>query len=113
MYLYYILLIKLSIRDEIVNRPLPHINFTSDKTKTYGNHFSNGIPIFLSGIIAKGEKKSFRQNTKDNKHTLVTDFKTNIDNYTQFFGPALATGLKLAHVEGRSDWGRYLASSAM
>jgi hypothetical protein len=38
-----------------------------------------GIPIFLSGIIAKGEKKSFRQNTKDNKHTLVTDFKTNIE----------------------------------
>lgn len=72
-----------------------------------------GVPIFLSGIIAKGEKMSFRQNTKDNKHTLVTDFKTNIDNYTQFFGPALATGLKLAHVEGRSDWGRYLASSAM
>ena len=72
-----------------------------------------GVPIFLSGIIAKGEKMSFRQNTKDNKHTLVTDFRTNIDNYTQFFGPALATGLKLAHVEGRSDWGRYLASSAM
>ena len=67
----------------------------------------------MAGIIAKGEKKSFRQNTGENKHTLVTDFKTEIDNYTQFFGPVMATGLKIAGVEGRSDWGRYLASTAM
>ncbi|SFC57511.1 PAP2 superfamily protein [Xylanibacter ruminicola] len=72
-----------------------------------------GIPLFVAGIIAKGEKKSFRQNTSDNRHTLVTDFKTEIDNYTQFFGPVMATGLKIAGVEGRSDWGRYLASTAM
>ena len=72
-----------------------------------------GIPVFVAGIIAKGEKKSFRQNTKDNKHTLLTDFKTGIDDYTQFFGPVTTTGLKLAGVEGRSDWGRYLASAAM
>jgi hypothetical protein len=72
-----------------------------------------GVPVFVAGIIAKKEKKSFRQNTKDNKHTLVTDFKTSIDNYTQFFGPALTTGLKIAGVEGRSDWSRYLASTAM
>ena len=72
-----------------------------------------GIPLFVAGIIVKGEKKSFRQNTGENKHTLVTDFKTEIDNYTQFFGPVMATGLKIAGVEGRSDWGRYLASTAM
>ncbi len=72
-----------------------------------------GVPVFVAGIIAKKEKKSFRQNVKDNKHTLVTDFKTSIDNYTQFFGPALTTGLKIAGVEGRSDWSRYLASTAM
>lgn len=72
-----------------------------------------GIPLFVAGIIAKGEKKSFRQNTGDNRHTLVTDFKTEIDNYTQFFGPVMATGLKIGGVEGRSDWGRYLASTAM
>lgn len=72
-----------------------------------------GIPLFVAGIIAKGEKKSFRQNTGENRHTLVTDFKTEIDNYTQFFGPVMATGLKIAGVEGRSDWGRYLASTAM
>ena len=71
-----------------------------------------GVPIFIAGIIAKGEKKSFRQNTEGNKHTLVTDFKTHIDDYSQFFGPAMATGLKIGGVEGRSTWGRYLASSA-
>lgn len=72
-----------------------------------------GVPLFIAGIIAKSEKKSFRQNTKDNKHTLITDFKTGIDDYSQFFGPVMTTGLKIAGVEGRSDWGRYLASTAM
>lgn len=72
-----------------------------------------GVPLFVAGIIAKSEKKSFRQNTKDNKHTLLTDFKTGIDDYSQFFGPVVTTGLKIAGVEGRSDWGRYLASTAM
>ena len=72
-----------------------------------------GVPLFVAGIIAKSEKKSFRQNTKDNKHTLITDFKTGIDDYSQFFGPVMTTGLKIAGVEGRSDWGRYLASTAM
>ena len=72
-----------------------------------------GVPLFVAGIIAKSEKKSFRQNTPDNKHTLITDFKTGIDDYSQFFGPVMTTGLKIAGVEGRSDWGRYLASTAM
>ena len=72
-----------------------------------------GVPLFVAGIIAKSEKKSFRQNTPDNKHTLLTDFKTHIDDYSQFFGPVVTTGLKIAGVEGRSDWGRYLASTAM
>ena len=72
-----------------------------------------GVPLFVAGIIAKSEKKSFRQNTPDNKHTLLTDFKTRIDDYSQFFGPVVTTGLKIGGVEGRSDWGRYLASTAM
>ena len=72
-----------------------------------------GVPIFLAGLIAKSEKNAFRQNTGDNKHVLLTDFKTGIDDYTQFFGPVLTTGLKIAGVESRSDWGRYLASTAM
>ena len=72
-----------------------------------------GVPLFLAGIIAKGEKKSFQQNDPNNKHTLVTDFKTRIDDYAQFFGPLMTTGLKLGGVEGRSSWGRYLATFGM
>lgn len=71
------------------------------------------MPLFLAGIIARGEKKSFQQNDPNNKHTLVTDFKTRIDDYAQFFGPLMTTGLKLGGVEGRSSWGRYLATFGM
>ena len=74
-----------------------------------------GVPIFLAGIIAKSEKKAFRQDYR-NVHAntrLITHFKTEIDNYTQYFGPALTVGLKLGGYEGRSDWGRLLASAAM
>ena len=71
-----------------------------------------GIPLFIAGIIAKSEKSAFRQND-GTRHTLLTDFKTGIDDYTQFFGPALTVGLKVGGVEGRSDWGRFLASAAM
>ena len=71
-----------------------------------------GVPLFVAGIIAKGEKHAFRQND-GTRHVLLTDFKTGIDDYTQFFGPAMTVGLKLGGVEGRSDWGRFLASAAM
>ncbi len=71
-----------------------------------------GVPIFVAGIIAKSEKAAFRQND-GTKHVLLTNFKTSIDDYAQFFGPAMTTGLKIGGIEGRSDWGRYLASTAM
>lgn len=69
-----------------------------------------GVPLFIAGIIAKSEKNAFKQQTR---HSLVTKFKTGIDDYTQFFGPAAVVGLKLAGVEGRSDWPRLLASAGM
>ena len=74
-----------------------------------------GVPIFVAGIIAKSEKKYFAQQYQ-NSHAntrLLTNFKTGIDDYTQYFGPAMTLGLKLGGVEGRSDWGRFLASAAM
>ena len=74
-----------------------------------------GIPIFVAGIIAKSEKHAFRQDYK-NKHAntrLLTDFKTGIDDYLQFFGPAFTLGLKLGGVEGRSDWPRLFASAGL
>ncbi len=75
-----------------------------------------GVPLFLAGIIAKSEKASFRQNTEDKKHAntrLLTNFHSEIDNYTQYAPFALSTVLNFAGVEGRSDHTRYLVSSAM
>ena len=74
-----------------------------------------GVPVFLAGWIIKSEKKNFAQQYQ-NSHAntrLLTEFKTGIDDYTQYFGPAMTLGLKIGGIEGRSDWGRLLASAAM
>ena len=76
-----------------------------------------GIPLFVAGWALKGDKAMFRVNAKaeqgGKRNTqLLTDFKTGIDDYTQFFGPAMVVGLKLGGYEGRSDWPRLLASAA-
>lgn len=71
-----------------------------------------GVPVFVAGIIAKSEKEAFRQND-GTSHVLLTSFKTHIDDYSQFFGPAMTLGLKIGGVEGRSDWGRMLTSAAL
>ena len=74
-----------------------------------------GIPVFAAGWIIKSEKSSFRQdyNNKHSNTRLLTNFKTGIDDYTQYFGPVMTVGLKLGGYEGRSDWGRLLGSSLM
>ena len=99
--------------------PTPKMDFAFFKSRTNPNtkayKFMDdmtfvGVPLFIAGIIAKSEKNAFKQQTK---HSLVTKFKTGIDDYTQFFGPAAVVGLKLAGVEGRSDWPRLLASAGM
>jgi len=73
-----------------------------------------GIPVFVAGMIAKGEKTAFRQNynnTNTRIRLIKYNFHSEIDNYTQFSGIALTAGLKLAGVEGRSSWPRLFASS--
>ena len=74
-----------------------------------------GVPLFFAGWALKSEKAMFRVNQKGGKKNtqLLTDFKTGIDDYTQFFGPAMVVGLKLGGYEGRSDWPRLLASAGM
>jgi hypothetical protein len=77
-----------------------------------------GVPLFFAGWALKSEKSMFRVNAKaeqgGKRNTqLLTDFKTGIDDYTQFFGPAMVVGLKLGGYEGRSDWPRLLASAGM
>ena len=69
-----------------------------------------GIPLFVAGWIVKSEKNGFKQQTK---HSLVTNFKSGVDDYLQFLGPVTTVGLKIAGVEGRSDWPRLFASAAM
>lgn len=69
-----------------------------------------GIPLFVAGWIVKSEKNGFKQQTK---HSLVTNFKSGVDDYLQFLGPVATVGLKLSGYEGRSDWPRLFASAAM
>ncbi len=102
--------------------PLPEVSEWATKTTTVKPYKLMddltfiGVPIFAAGIIAKSEKASFRQNTKDQAHNntrLLTNFHTEIDNYTQFAPAVLAAGLNFSGVEGRSDTWRFLASTAM
>ena len=77
-----------------------------------------GIPLFVAGWAIKGDKAMFRVNRKaedggKKNIQLLSDFKTGIDDYLQFFGPTAVVGLKLAGVEGRSDWPRLMASAAL
>ena len=74
-----------------------------------------GVPLFLAGWAIKGDKAMFRVNNKEGKENtqLLTNFKTGIDDYLQFFGPAAVVGMKLGGYEGRSDWPRLLASAAL
>ena len=74
-----------------------------------------GLPLFFGGLAIKGDKAMFRVNNEKGKANtqLLTNFKTGIDDYTQFFGPAMVVGLKLGGYEGRSDWPRLLASAGM
>lgn len=69
-----------------------------------------GVPVFLAGVVIKGEKNNFKQDSRT-KASLMTNFKTRIDDYTQFFGPLMTVGLKVGGVEGRSDWPRLVTSS--
>jgi len=115
------------IFDEVAPMASPKMDFDFFKSKTNPDikpyKFMDdltfvGIPLFVAGWAVKGDKAMFRVNQKaedgGKKNTqLLTDFKTGIDDYTQFFGPAMTVGLKLGGYEGRSDWPRLLASAGM
>ena len=94
----------------VKNRTNPNVKpytFMQDQTWV-------GIPVFVAGMIAKGEKEAFRQNYRNDNtriRLIKYNFHSEIDNYTQFSGIALTAGLKLAGVEGRSSWPRLFASS--
>lgn len=68
-----------------------------------------GIPLFISSFIIKDKKKAFRSA----RFAMESGFKTEIDNYTQFAPYAVVVGLKAAGVKGRSDWPRFMLSTAL
>ncbi|MBR5170521.1 MAG: phosphatase PAP2 family protein [Muribaculaceae bacterium] len=99
----------------------PDFHFFENTTNPYCRPYSFlddqtwvGIPVFVAGWILKGEKKAFRQNY-NNPNTKIRlikyNFHSKIDDFTQYTGLALSTGLKLAGVEGRSSWPRFAAST--
>ena len=92
-------------------------NYTNPAAKPYSfldDQTWVGIPVFIAGWIAKSEKKAFRQNYS-NPNTRIRlikyNFHSKIDDFTQYTGLALTTGLKLAGIEGRSSWPRMAAST--
>jgi hypothetical protein len=113
------------VRRDAVRSVKPDLDFFKSKTnpgvkpyKFMDDMTFVGIPLFVAGWAVKGDKAMFRVNQKAEKGgkkntQLLSDFKTGIDDYLQFFGPAAVVGLKVGGYEGRSDWPRLLASAGL
>lgn len=96
--------------------PMPELDLSADQpVNTHHTPYYNwqrdityaGIPLFLSSFIIKDKKTAFRSA----RFSFEKNFKTKIDNYTQFVPYALIPALKLAGYEGRSSWLRLGASA--
>ncbi|GAB6976642.1 phosphatase PAP2 family protein [Prevotella falsenii] len=69
----------------------------------------SSAPLIVNGLIVRGQNKHFRGLRND----YLPEFNRHLDNYTQYLPAAVMLGLKLGGVEGRSSWGRMLASDAL
>lgn len=67
-----------------------------------------GVPLVVGGLIVKGEDSHFRGLRND----YLPQFNNHADDYLQFAPAVVMLGLKTAGAEGRSSWGRMLASDA-
>ncbi len=67
-----------------------------------------GIPFVAAGFLVKGVKKDFREA----RNKLNGDFHNRTDDILQFAPLAATFVIKAVGVEGRSNWGRFLVSSA-
>jgi membrane-associated phospholipid phosphatase len=86
----------------VVNtREHPYYNWKRDVTYA-------GIPIFLASFIIKDQKKAFRSA----RMSMNSGFKAEWDNYSQFAPYAAIVGMKAFGYHGRSDWARFLVSTA-
>lgn len=68
-----------------------------------------GLPLILAGVLGRGERHRVYYLHKE----FVPEFKSSVDDYVQFAPFALATGMQVMGVRGKSSPVRYLASSAM
>ena len=78
----------------------PYYNWKRDLTYA-------GIPIFLASFIIKDQKRAFRSA----RFHYEKSFKSEIDNYSQFFPYAAIVGMKAFGYQGRSSWDRFIVST--
>lgn len=67
-----------------------------------------GVPLVAGGLLIKGEDDHFRNLRND----YLPRFRRHADDYLQYLPAAVMLGMKIGGVEGRSSWGRMLASDA-
>lgn len=68
----------------------------------------NSLPWIIGGIALRDERENFREI----RQKFTYSFNNKTDNYSQYVPLALTTALKAVGYEGRSDWNRYLVSTA-
>lgn len=68
-----------------------------------------GAPIFLSSFIIKHQKRAFRSA----RFYMEGNWKSKVDNYTQFAPYAAIAGMKLLGYQGRSSVDRFVTSALM
>ena len=66
------------------------------------------LPLVAGGLLIKSEDEHFRHLRND----YLPHFNRHADDYLQYLPAAVMLGMKLGGVEGRSSWGRMLASDA-
>lgn len=113
--------------DEVISLTMPeettltekyYKNWLGEKCIDFGNDSKSyynwkrdvtyvGVPIFLSSFIIKTQKKAFRSA----RFSMDKNWKTEIDNYTQFAPYGVVVGLKALGYEGRSSWDRLVTST--
>jgi glycerol-3-phosphate O-acyltransferase len=67
-----------------------------------------GVPLVAAGLVVKSEDDHFRSLRND----YLPSFNRHADDYLQYLPAAVMVGMKLGGAEGRSSWGRMLASDA-
>lgn len=68
-----------------------------------------GVPLFISSFIIKSQKKSFRSA----RFAMDENWKSKVDDYSQFFPYLPVVGLKALGYDGRSSWDRLVVSAGM